>query len=121
MMIPIISPRTVSSLCRFAVIFADRRERRIVWNRRKGQDDIALAELEYFNAFEPFKCARSSNRKLMSLLTVFYAARKSDSRRKDVSGCRRLSQLTTAAVLVSPWQCAGARAFETRSWEVRFH
>ena len=29
-----------------------------MWNRRKGQDDIALAELEYFNAFEPFKCAR---------------------------------------------------------------
>ena len=42
----------------FAVIFADRRERRIVWNRRKGQDDIALAEPEYFNAFEPFRCAR---------------------------------------------------------------
>jgi hypothetical protein len=58
MMIPMISPRTVSSLRMFAVIFADRRERRIVWNRRKGQDDIALAELEYFNAFEPFKCAR---------------------------------------------------------------
>src|SRR5207237_5533181 len=57
MMIPMISPRTVSSLRMFAVIFADRRERRIVWNRRKGQDDIALAELEYFNAFEPFKCA----------------------------------------------------------------
>ncbi|PYK70326.1 MAG: hypothetical protein DME44_11715 [Verrucomicrobia bacterium] len=30
-------------------MLADRRERRIVWNRRKGQDDIALAELEYFN------------------------------------------------------------------------
>src|SRR2546423_3141887 len=58
MMIPMISPRTVSSLRMFAVIFADRRERRIVWNRRKGQDDIALAELEYFNAFGPFKCAR---------------------------------------------------------------
>src|SRR5207302_8095449 len=58
MMIPMISPRTVSSLRMFAVIFADRRERRIVWNRRKGQDDIALAEVEYFNAFEPFKCAR---------------------------------------------------------------
>ena len=40
------------------LVFADRRERRIVWNRGKGQDDIALAELEYFNAFEPFKCAR---------------------------------------------------------------
>jgi hypothetical protein len=38
----------------FAVIFADRRERRIVWNRRKGQDDIALAELEYFDAPEAF-------------------------------------------------------------------
>src|SRR6266481_1564165 len=57
MMIPMISPRTVSSLRMFAVIFADRRERRIVWNRRKGQDDIALAELEYFDASEPFKCA----------------------------------------------------------------
>ena len=54
MMIPMISPRTVSSLRMFVVIFADRRERRIVWNRGKGQDDIALAELEYFNAFEPF-------------------------------------------------------------------
>jgi hypothetical protein len=48
----------VSSFGMFVVIFADRRERRIVWNRRKGQDDIALAELEYFNASEPFKCAR---------------------------------------------------------------
>jgi hypothetical protein len=35
------------------MMFADRRERRIVWNRRKGQDGIALAEVEYFNAFEP--------------------------------------------------------------------
>src|SRR5439155_1293663 len=52
MMIPMIIPRTVSSLRIFAVMFADRRERRIVWNRRKGQDDIALAELECFNAFE---------------------------------------------------------------------
>jgi hypothetical protein len=34
-------------------MLADRRERRIVWNRWKGQDDIALAELEYFNAPEP--------------------------------------------------------------------
>src|SRR6266513_1293312 len=46
MMIPMISPRPVSSLRMFAVIFADRRERRIVWNRRQGQDDIALAELK---------------------------------------------------------------------------
>jgi hypothetical protein len=36
-------------------MFAGRRERRIVWNRRKGQDDIALAELEYCNAFEPVR------------------------------------------------------------------
>src|SRR5438045_2416919 len=58
MMIPMISPRPVSSLRMFAVIFADRRERRIVWNRRKGQGDIAVAEPEYFNASEPFNCAR---------------------------------------------------------------
>jgi len=31
-------------------MFADRRERRIVWNRRKGQDDVVLVEVEYFNA-----------------------------------------------------------------------
>src|SRR5436853_4023052 len=73
MMIPMISPRTVSSLRMFAVIFADRRERRIVWNRRKGQDDLALAGLKYFNAptrrkrsranfFLVKKCACHSNR-----------------------------------------------------------
>src|SRR6266567_4078802 len=53
MMIPMISPRTVSSLRIFAVMLADRRERRIVWNRRKGQDDLAFNELEYFNTPEP--------------------------------------------------------------------
>jgi hypothetical protein len=47
-MIPMISPRPVSSLRIFAVMFADRRERRIGWKCRKGQDDVALAELEYF-------------------------------------------------------------------------
>src|SRR5205823_583153 len=55
MMIPMISPRTVSSLRIFAVMLADRRERRIVWNRRKGQDDITLAGLEYCNVSEPFR------------------------------------------------------------------
>src|SRR5437588_10031980 len=50
MMIPMIIPRPVSSLRIFALMFADRRERRIVWNRRKGQDEVALAEVEYFNA-----------------------------------------------------------------------
>src|SRR6266496_415259 len=55
MMIPMISPRTVSSLRIFAVMLADRRERRIVWNRREGQDDITLAGLEYCNVSEPFR------------------------------------------------------------------
>jgi hypothetical protein len=30
-------------------MFADRRERRIGLKRRKSQDDVALAELEYFD------------------------------------------------------------------------
>src|SRR5438094_10354304 len=55
MMIPMISSRTVSSLRIFAVMLADRRERRIVWNRRNGQHDIPRAGLEYCNVSEPFR------------------------------------------------------------------
>src|SRR6202011_2365486 len=40
MTIPIMRPRTVSSLRMFARMRADRRERRIVWNRRTGQDGV---------------------------------------------------------------------------------
>src|SRR5438105_12944091 len=66
-MIPMISPRTVSSLRIFAVMLADRRERRIVWNRRKGQDDIAPAELEYFNSPQPCRMIGSEGTKLTIL------------------------------------------------------
>src|SRR5207253_2419252 len=43
-------PATGKFLAHIRLMFADQRERRIVRNRRKGQDDVALAEVEYFNA-----------------------------------------------------------------------
>jgi hypothetical protein len=47
-------------------MFADRRERRIIWNRRQGQDDVAPTELEYFNAPEPCRIIGSERIKLMT-------------------------------------------------------
>src|SRR5438477_13005006 len=46
MMIPMISPRPVSSLRMFGGICADRSAGRRVWNRGHGHHAIALAELE---------------------------------------------------------------------------
>src|ERR1700745_2066476 len=48
MMIPMIRPRMVSSVGMFAVIYADRWKRRIVWNHRMGQDVAVRSESLYW-------------------------------------------------------------------------